>query len=122
MEFVQQRRQPVIAGVALGAEPQHALHARRHPAQVVFGAAEIVEHPPRGGQHPFTRGRRQHAPAQTHEELQPGTRFEIEQLVTESRLRQVEPLGGTRDGTGLGDRVDQRQVFDFEHHHHETLS
>ena len=41
---LQQRRQPVIARVALRAQPQHALAVLRHELQVVFGPRDLVEH------------------------------------------------------------------------------
>ena len=87
----QQRRQPVVAGVALGGDPQHAGVLLAHPADVLFGLRQTLEDVFRRRQQPLAR-RRQHQPlADAEEQRRAEARFDVAQLVAERRLRQVQP-------------------------------
>ena len=121
-ESHQQRRQPVIAGVALGGEPQHAGVLLPHPPDVVLGLRQALEDVLRGRQQPLA-GRRQHeALADPQEQRRAEARLDAAQLMAERGLRQVQPVAGAREAPGLGDRGHQLQMADFEIHAHETTS
>ena len=93
----QQRRQPVIAGVALGGDAQHAGVLLPHPADVLLGLRQPLEDVLRGHQQPLAGGREHEPLADAQEERGAQPRFDAAQLVAERGLRQVQPVAGARE-------------------------
>ena len=118
----QQRRQPVIAGVALGGDPQHAGVLLPHPADVLLGLRQALEDVLRGHQQPLAGGREHQTLADAQEERRAQPRFDAAELVAERRLGQVQPVAGARQAAHVRDGGDQLQMPDFEIHTHENTS
>ena len=89
-ERVDERRQPVIAGVALGADPEHAGRDRRQPPHVCFGRGDVVEDAPGGRQDALAGGGHHHALADAEEQRRPEPILDGAQLVADRGLRQVQ--------------------------------
>jgi len=118
----QERRQPVIARVALGGDAQQAGAIARHLADVVLGALEALEDVASRRQEPFARGREHEALADAQKQRRPEPRFDVAQLVAERRLREMQPIARAREAADVGDRGDELQVADLEIHAHEATS
>ena len=115
-------RQPVIAGVALGSDAQDAAALLSHLADLELGLLQPGEDVARRHQKPLSR-RRQHEPladAQKQRRLEP--RLDVAQLMTERRLREVQPIPGAREAARVGDGRNQTEVPDFEIHEYESNS
>lgn len=113
VEGLQPRRQPVITGVTLSAQTQRAALVGGHFQHIVLGALEFIEHRARRGQQAFARLGRQHAFVQAQKQRRAQARFEVEQLVTERRLREVQARAGAGDACLFADGYQQLEMANF---------
>ena len=116
LEDRQQRGEPVIPGVALGADANAPVGLAPQPADVRFGHLDVAQDPPRGFEHAASRRGQHHLAPDADEErrLEPG--FDVAQLVAEGGLGEKEPLRGPGHAAGVGDFGDQPQMTDLEVH------
>jgi hypothetical protein len=116
VERPQQRRQPVIAGVALRAHAEDAGAFPGNLPDVLFGAAQIVEDGGRRAQHPFARGRDNHALAHAVEQRRPEPGLDVSKLVADGGLGEVQSFRGARDAAMRGDFAHEPEMPDFKVH------
>ena len=109
-------REPVIAGVALGAEPQHRLASAGQAAERLLGGEEGGESLAGGLEQAQPGDGGHHALAHPQEELGAEPALEVEELVTQGGLGEVELSAGPGETAVLGDGGNQAQVADFEDH------
>ena len=108
VERRQQRRQPVIAGVALRADADDAVAMARETAHVLFGALDVAEHTAGGLEHPPAGRGEHHAAAEADEERRAEPRLDVAQLVAvdiDAPGKQEQEIRGGRDGERTPARV-----------------
>jgi hypothetical protein len=115
-EALEDRRQPVVAGVALGGDPQHAAAAGAEPLEVVRRLVEDGEDAIRRGEEPPARLRRRRTTAAALEEPGAEAVLELAQALAHRRLAEPQTPGGAADAAALGDGADQAQMADLDLH------
>ena len=114
LELPQRLRQPVVAGVALGREPQQARRLGRARRHVAGRRAHLFAGAPRGFDPALAGGRRRHALVPPLEERDAERPFGVGQLMRQGGLRQVEAPGGRGERAFLGDREQELEVAKLE--------
>src|SRR5687767_1982750 len=116
LERREDRAEPVISGVALGADADGPLAVPGEPPHVVFGALHFAEHAPRRFEDAAPRLGQYHAPPESGEERRPEPPFDIAQLMTERGLREMQLPRRLRHAAGVGDPRHEPQMPDLEVH------
>ena len=114
LERLQERRQPVVAGLALRTHANHAAAVLTETAYVGFEAPHLGDERPCRRQEALPRRCRLHPLAETQEERRPEPPFDLAELMAHRRLRHVEPVGGARRATGLAEFRDQPEMPDLQ--------
>ena len=115
-EDVDERWQPMVAGVALRADAQDTRLTRAQPAYVFLGRTDVLEHPLRGGEHSLPRGGRDHTLPDPQEERRPQPPFNHAQLVADRRLRPVQFSRRPRHAAGGGNGDNHLEITNVEVH------
>ena len=115
-ERVDERRQPVIPGIALGADTDHAGLTSAVPSHVCLGRLDIVKDAPGGFEDAAAGGGHHHALAHAQEQWRPQSSLDGAQLMTDRGLRQVQLSGRLRHAPGRGHRRHHLEMPDFDVH------
>ena len=108
----------MIAGVALGAEPDHAVTVAIQREHLRLRLLEVFQDAVRRlHQHGAGRGER-HALSQAQKERGPQSFLRVPQLVTERGLRQVQSFSRGGHAAFFRDSGQQLQMPDFQIHIH----
>src|SRR5262249_39353910 len=114
--LLEQRRQPVIRGIARRAEAQQSLVSIGDPLERAFGSTKDAQRPLRGTEQAIA-GQRRHEPStDAMKERRSQSALELDELMAERRLRQIEMLAGVRQRPVRGNRLDELEMLHFENH------
>ena len=112
----QHRREPVVAGVALGAEPDHGRAAGRLAPERLLRLDQLGYDPSGGLEQPLAGRGRHHPLAQAVEQREAEPALQLQQLVAQGRLGEVQVPGRLGERAMLRDGQDQLQVPNLEDH------
>ena len=115
-EGVDERRQPVIPGIALGADTDHAGLTGAVPPHVFLGRLDVVKDAPGGLEDAAAGGGHHHALADAEEQGRSQPSLDGAQLMTDRGLRQVQVSGRLRHASGRGHRRHHLEMPDFDIH------
>ncbi len=119
---LEQRRQPVIARVALGGHTQQAASGAGERPHGILGPADRRQDLVGGLQHALPRRRERHPLAHAEEERRGQPRLDVPQLVAEGGLREVQRRAGACQVSLGGHGLHQAEVPDFDLHRSTSIS
>jgi hypothetical protein len=115
-KVLEHRRQPVIRGVTLRTEAQQLAAAECPAGDVDARALDLAQHRARGAQQALARLRRNEPTGLSLEQRDADAPLQPPQAVTQGRLRDIEPNGGTRDRPLIGNRDEHTELAGLEIH------
>jgi hypothetical protein len=119
-EGVDERREPVIPGITLGADTDHTGLARGVPSHVFFGCLDLVKDTAGGLEDPAAGGSHHHALAHAEEQGSAQPSLDGAQLMTHRGLRQVQISGRLRHASGRGHRGHHLEMSDLDVHEQDS--
>jgi len=115
-EALERRGEPVVAGVALRRDAQHALITRAELAEIVLQPRQLLDDCPSRPSHALPLARHGHARAVAAKQLHVQLRLQLAKAVAQRGLRDGQPARGGRHRAFLADRVDHDELRDRHMH------